>query len=471
MSQLNSDTVLLTEFKLKPFLLFSLPITLHVLLRNVVGWTDNIMVGSLGPEYMAALTVANRYFFFFIILQWALSNATGIIASQTWGAGNKDGYNRVCSSGLFVIFFVSIIMSVIIFFFSLDMAEIMIDDNSFVTGITSEYLKIIAFTFIFTSINIALSVFFTSSGDTKSPFYQQIITTVINVIGNYLLIFGTFGFPRMYASGAALSSFLATFIGTLSLIFILVKKKLFPDIKYILLPAFRYVKDMIKIGLPILLDMFVWQGAALVYLFVIGKAGTEAVAVYGIIGIFMSILFLGISGFVTGTGINIGQLIGAKLPLNAYNFAKKSLMYSILISIIPSLVVAGVSPFIPYWFKLTGDAYSATVICLLILSARQLFVSATGVLASTIRAGKDTTRVFMITLTSFIFIGLPLVVLFGMILKWGIVWIFIGMTIEEVVKSLFFYFRYKEKIWVFKSYDDKDDSLLVEHAEKLAVID
>lgn len=435
------------EFNFKKFMILTLPITLQVLLRNIVGVTDNFMVGLLGPDYMAALRIATSYFFFFIVLLFAFSNAGSIIAGQLWGKGKKDDYYKVCAATLFISSIIALLLGLVMFYGSRLSISIMINDEKIIEYGTV-YMRIIAFCFILTGISIALSITFTSQGDTRTPFYQQIVTTVLNVVFNYLLIFGKMGFPRMGVAGAAWSSLISTVAGLFYIVFTAFRKGYLPDIFYIIKPEIKKIKEILKIGLPVLGDMFFWQFAMMVYLKFIGMAGSEAVAVYGVVGLFFSLLFLTVSGFVTGTGISVAQIIGSGNNDNAIKFGYKSLFSAMIIGALAGVVLIVSSPLIPGIFKLEGDAYYHCIICLIILGFRQPFATANGVLPSAIRAGKDTKSPLITSFAAFAFIGLPLSFIAGPILKFGIIGIFSAMTIEEISKSVIFFLRYRTGRWI-----------------------
>jgi len=343
----------------------------------------------------------------------------------------------------------------------------MISDKNVILYI-NEYLGIMSLTFFATCINLGLSTAFISSGDTKTPFYQQLITTILNVVLNYLLIFGKLGFPVLRVKGAAIASFIATGVGTLLLIGIGIKKKRIPELRNIIFFKLESLKEIIKLSLPILFDMFLWQFAGMVYMKIIGNIGKDSVAIYGVVGTFMPILYLAISGFVQGTSINVSQLIGASLPKKAYIFTKKALFYSIIFGLFPSILLIIISPFIPSYFKIEKEYFYACIISIIIVGLRQSFVTSTAIFASVIRAGKDTLFIPIISFSGFLFVGLPLTLLTTYILKSGIVGIFIALSFEEIVKTIMFYYRYKTKKWLFKSYD-KEIYLTLKNINNIAL--
>lgn len=443
----------LIEFKLKKFLFFSYPITLQILLKNLIGITDNFMIGYLGPDYIASLTIANRYFTFLLILFWSFSQGSNIIAGQLWGKKDFSEFKNSIKDSLVLTVIIGFIFSLIILFGKEIWAFFVIKDKNIIDYII-QYLEIMAFTFFVVCINTAFSISFIASGDTKSPFYQQLVTTILNIILNYLLIFGKLGFPELKIKGAAIASLISTLIGTVLLIIIGLNRNIIPSFKEIFLLKQKYFKEIITLSLPILFDMFLWQFAGMVYMKIIGNTGKSSVAIYGIASTFIPILYLAISGFVQGTSINISQLIGAGLPKKAYIFTKKSIFYSVIFGLIPSIILIILSPIIPYYFKLTNKDFFACVISLIIVGLRQPFVTITALLSTIIRSGKDTLFIPIISFSGFLFFGLPFTLFSIYLFKTGIVGIFISISLEEIAKAMMFYQRYRTKKWLFKSYDN-----------------
>jgi len=412
-----------------------------MLLKNLVGITDNFMVGTLGPEYMS--------FFFFIILLFAFVNGGGIIASQLWGKGDLEEYRKSCSAVLLLSMVISTLLSIFIFIFSKELISIMINNEPKLIEYGSTYLKIISFTLLITGFNMALTISFTSSGNTKAPFYGQLVITITNIILNYILIYGKFGFPQLGVVGAAIASFIATTLGTLALVLFSIRSLSFTAF---IKPQFFRIKEIIKLGTPILGDMFFWQFSLILYLKLIGLGGKNDVAIYGVVNIFFSIFFLFISGFMSGTGIIIGQLIGAGLKQNSYDFAKKALKASLIVTIFPAVIVLLITPIIPTIFKLDKSLFLTTFICMLILIIRQPFSVINAIIPTTIRAGKDTLYPLFVSIIPFAILSFPLALILGNgIFHFGVVGIFFAMSLEELAKSIIFLLRFRSKRWLEKS--------------------
>lgn len=434
------------KFDAKRFIIFSIPLSLQFLLRNIVGLTDNFMVGRLGEQYMAGLTVATRYFFVFTILIWTFTNAGGIIATQLWGKKDINGFKRAVGLSILMSSLISIILTAILYQFSWQCAAL-ISDDPVVIGYASQYMKIISLSFILVAFNSALSIAFNSSGDSKAVFFQQLATTIINVVLNYLLIYGNFGFPRLEIAGAAWASVISFLAGNVIFVFTAINKGKMPTLRNIIVPDIGELKDMMKLSFPILADMAIWQISGILYLDIVGTAGSSALAVFGAVGQFQSILWIITSGFITSAGITAGHLIGAGDKEEAYNFIKKAYKFTLLASIIPSLIMIAFSWAVPSIFKISAGYTIICITAIIILAGRQFFTISCGLLSTSIRAGKDT---FFIMMTTFIglCIGYPLAYLAGPVFRTGFIVIFVAISADEIVKTIIFYLRFNSKKWL-----------------------
>lgn len=431
----------------RDYFLFSLPIGLQVLLQNLVGITDNLMVGSMGPKFMAALTVASRYYFFLNILIMALISSVSIISSQAWGRKEISKFKRINGSAIAVILPFALLLAVLMFIFS-DLLISLMTTDVLVKELALGYFKILSLVIIASCINIIFAGIFISSGETKLPFFQQLITTGINILLNYGLIYGELGLPELGVKGAAIASLISVMVGNFILMFFLIKSGKAPELKSILHPAQDEIKKLISIGLPILGDGMVWQVSTIFYVKLISDFGSDSVATYGVAGIYMMIQSILVMGFINGAGIQTGHLLGAGDRTLAFSFSRMSLSFTFLISIGINFILVGVSPFIPSLFKFPPETTRICTIVLILMTVKHLFQTICGHLSAIIRAGEETRPLFHMSLGSFLFLGLPLALLFGPILQKGIIGITIAFTIEEAGKALITYFIYRKKNWL-----------------------
>jgi Na+-driven multidrug efflux pump len=205
----------------KSTLVIAIPILAQMLFLNLSQLVDNIMVGTLSEASIAAVYVSNKIFFIIQFIFFGTSGASEIFISQYSGIGELENINKIFN--LNVIF--SIIIGLLSFLFvNLNYTFLisLFDNSPQVIYLATTYLRIISFTFILFGINIAYSFGFRAYHMPKIPMYISIVTVFLNVILNYLLIFGVSSYlitlPPMGIKGAALATLIVRILETLAYI-------------------------------------------------------------------------------------------------------------------------------------------------------------------------------------------------------------------------------------------------------------
>lgn len=427
--------------ELRRFISFSLPLSLHVLLQNMIGLTDNVMIGRLGPEFMAALTVAGRYYFFLTILILALVSAINIIGSRLWGAGDRNGFLSLYGTAFFLVLVFTIVIATSMTVFGGDLISLMTADPA-VTRHALSYFRVMALVIVASGFNILASGAFFASGDTKTPFIQQVAVTALNIFLNYCLINGRFGFPRLLVPGAAIASLISILAGNAFLLTRMIRSKIIPGIGQVVRPDTDYVLQIFRIGGPILGDMAVWQVSTILYVKFIARYGADALAIYGVAGIYMMVQSVSVMGFIQGAGIRTGHLLGAGDAASLSRFVKQSLSFTFGVAVACNLALIAIAFFLPGYFRFSGGNVWICSATLIVFTVKHLFQTVCGFFSSVIRSTKSTFPLFAMSLCAFAFVGLPSTAFAAYVIEGGIIGIALALTLEESVKAAISFFLY-----------------------------
>ena len=174
----------------------ALPVSLQNLLNTVTNMIDTIMIGSLGATALAAVGLANKYFFVFGLLVFGICSGSGVLAAQFYG--NRDVRNIRKVLGLTVIMAtIGAILFMLPGFFAPDVVMRIFTNSTDAQKLGIIYLRIIVFTYWFTAVNVAMTQIMRTVGEAKKPVYTSILAIAVNIFLNYTLIFGHFGAPRL----------------------------------------------------------------------------------------------------------------------------------------------------------------------------------------------------------------------------------------------------------------------------------
>ena len=173
----------------------SYPIILGLLGHTLVGMIDNIMVGKLDPTNLAAVSLGNSFIFIAMSLGIGFTTAITPLVAEADSSNNISSGKKAFKHGLLLSSILSVILFLIILL-SKPLLSIM-DQPEEVVELTIPYLDIVALSLIPLIVFQALKQFSDGLSNTKYPMYATILANVINIILNYLLIFGSFGFPKL----------------------------------------------------------------------------------------------------------------------------------------------------------------------------------------------------------------------------------------------------------------------------------
>jgi len=225
--------------------------------HTFVAFADNIMVGQLGTAELAAVSLGNSFVFVAMSLGIGFSTAITPLVAEADGAGNKAGAKSALKHGLVLCTVLGLVL-----FGLIQLGKplmFLMDQPPEVVALSIPYLDLVAFSLVPLVMFQAYKQFSEGLSQTKYPMYATIVANVVNIILNYLLIFGAFGFPKLGIIGAAIGTLAARIIMLIMLWYLLEKKKKFHD--YVTGFNFkkiekRVMRKIIHLGFPSALQMF-----------------------------------------------------------------------------------------------------------------------------------------------------------------------------------------------------------------------
>lgn len=295
----------------------SVPVILGMLGHTFVQLADNIMVGQLGTAELAAVSLGNSFVFIAMSLGIGFSTAITPLVAEADGASNKKDAKSALKHGLVLCTVLGLTLFGLILL-SKPVMHIM-NQPVEVVALALPYLDLVAFSLVPLIIFQAFKQFSEGLSQTKYPMYATIGANIINIILNYLLIFGNFGFPEMGVVGAAIGTLVSRIIMVFYLWFILKRKEKF---KYYV-TGFNFakiekkvMKKIIQLGLPSSLQMFFEVGIFTSAVWLSGVLGKNAQAANQIA------LNLSSMTFMFGMGLGIAAMIRVGNQKGLTNFTE-----------------------------------------------------------------------------------------------------------------------------------------------------
>ncbi|MGM0507677.1 MAG: MATE family efflux transporter [Fusobacteriota bacterium] len=435
---------------LKKLLIIGLPIALQNLIMSSMNIIDVFMVGQLGEVSIAALGLANQIFFLIVLMLFGINSGSSVFIAQFWGKRNiskiKETLGIAISLGIIVTAFsflgVQYYGKILLRVYTKDLEVI---NQGY------GYLKIVSWSYIFTSIAFAFSIALRSIERTKIPMYTSLVSLLINATLNYIFIFGKFGFPAMGVRGAALATLIARTIECFVIISITYARK-FPlagRLKELFTFDFTLFKRFFKTSFPIMVHELFWALGITTYNIVYARIGTASLAAINIEGSIERIAFVLFIGIGNAAGIMIGNEIGKGNKERAFDYAKKSIIIGPFLSIFISTMLIFSSGYILKIYDVSEQVYNYSRILLIIFSIYMPFkVFNMTNIVGILRSGGDTKYGLFLELGGIWLIGVPLALITGLVLDLSIYYVYIFANLEEIFKMIFGLKRLISKKWL-----------------------
>lgn len=426
------------------------PIMIQNLLSNMATFIDTLMIGQLSEVSIAAVGVASQLFFLVMLFFFGVSSGSAIFIAQFWGAKDEEGIQKVLGLGLTL----SVVVSILVAIVSTQNPSLLM--NLFSTDVAvieqgNTYLKLVGFSYVFTAISFVLSIGFRSVGDSKTPLFISLISSALNVLGNYLLIFGIGIFPEMGVAGAAISTSISRILEMIAYLVITNVRKDCP-MKINFRVAFKFDKVFTKrffiTCAPVIINELFWSFGMVCYKIAYSKMGTNALAAVQVIESINNLFFVVIQGFASATAVLIGIRIGMGDEREARLYSKLSAFLSLIVGAFVGLLIAFISPRFLSMFNISNYVrqialYSMYVIALLSPIKAFNANSVVGIM----RSGGDTKYSMYLEMGSVWLVGVPLAFLGSMVFKLNLPLLYLLVGSEEITKFFFGVYRIKSGKW------------------------
>ena len=280
-----------------------------------------------------------------------------------------------------------------------------------------------------------------------------VVVNILNIIGNYSLIFGKFGCPELGVEGAAISTAFSRGVSLVILFVILFRKHIhrFP-LAYFRPFPFIELKNLMRVGLPSAGEQLSYSSSQVVITFFINMLGVEALATRTYcVNIIMFVYLFSIS-MAQGGAICIGHLIGEKKPHAAFLLGKYVMKKSVMITLILSGIIAASGHAILSWLTSNPEIIRMGVIVLLIDVVLEIGRPINIFATNALRAAGDVNYPFYVGLVVMWSVAVGIGYLFGIYWAWGICGMWVAFALDENIRGIIFVRRWYGMKWVNKSF-------------------
>lgn len=439
-------------------LAIAVPVMVQSGITQFVSLLDNLMVGRIGTEEFGGVAIANQLIFVFNLCIFGGLSGAGIFSAQYSGKNDVDGMRHVLRFKLYFVIAASVLGILILHFFGSPLISLFLHEGSEEGDLVKtlnfglDYLKIMLIGLPMYAVSQCYASSLKETGETFIPMIGSGTAVLVNLVFNYILIFGKFGFPVMGVKGAAIATVLSRVVElAIIAIWAHTHTKRFGFFSK-LYSSFRVPKaltfDIIKKGSPLMFNELLWSmgmSTLTACYSMRGLATVNALNISSTVSNLFNVVFMAIGSSIA---IIVGNLLGAGKFEEARDTDRKIITMSVLGCFIFGSLLAVSAKYIPNLYETTDEVKSLATSFLFICAVSMPFNAFTHGCYFTLRSGGQT-KITMAFDSCFVWvICIPLAYCLANFTSIPIIPMFIICTATELIKCVIGYFFVKSDRWV-----------------------
>ncbi len=420
------------------------PVMLAQAGQMVVVLADNLMVGHLGAIPLAAASFANTIFVVGMVFGIGMVNGLTPLVGKAYGANKHAEAAMWLKQGLFTFQAAGLVLVILLLAASLFMPYM--GQPPEVVALAIPYYLVLVFSMIPFVLFFTFKQFAEGLGNTRIAMIITVTANLVNIILNYLWIFGKLGFPQMGVLGAGYATLVSRIIMPLLFIWVYFRFNFFSLYRsHISNTSFSFSlsRKLMKLGLPIGGQYFIEVLTFSLGSIMMGWLGAQALAAHQIVLSLASFTFMISSGLAAATTVKVSHFRGQQKPdaLRVSTFASLHLVLIFMLS--SGILFVALRQYIPKLFINDQEVISTAAGLMLIAGAFQLFDGLQVVMLGALRGLEDVKRPFMMLVFAYFLLALPSGWLFTFVLNMGPRGIWLGYLTGLIAISVSLLFRFR----------------------------
>lgn len=428
----------------------AVPIFIETLLIMMLGAVDTVMLSQYSDDAVAAVGVVNQLIMFAFLIFEVINLGTSVLCSQYLGAKMQKNVIQVVGVSLVLNLIFGILVSAILHFGASGLLNMM-GLRSELMGYGVNYMEIVGAFAFFQAISLTISASLRSAN--KAIYPMLVVVNILNIIGNYSLIFGKFGMPALGVEGAAISTAFARGVSMI-ILFVILFRKYIPKFPLAYFRPFPLVelKNLLKIGIPSAGENMSYSFSQVVLTYFINMLGNEALATRTYVVNIVMFVYLFAIAMAQGGAICIGHLVGEKKIRAAYLLGKYVMRISILVSLVLSCIWALMGHTLFSWLTSNPEIIRLGTIILFIDVILEVGRAINIYATNALRATGDVNYPFYVGLVVQWSVAVGLGYLFGLEWGWGLVGMWCAFLLDENIRGIIFVQRWNSMKWAKKGF-------------------
>lgn len=432
------------------------PSFVELLLTQLASMVDLMMVGSMGgtanPEIgvnaLSAVGLTTQPKFLLMGAFIAMNTGITALVARNKGIGNKEKANLIVRQGLMLTFFITLVMSILGTVFARPMVIFMGGKEEIVIKWATQYLQIQMIGFMTMALTSTITAALRAVGDSRTCMIYNLIANAVNVVFNWLLIYGHLGFPELGVAGASLATVLGQFVAFVIAFSVLLRGNGFLklELKLGFKPNREVLGNVVNIGFPAMVEQLLMRAGMVIFAKTVASLGTTPFATHQVCMNIQALSFMTGQAFAVSATTLMGQSLGKR----RYDMAQAYCSRTRKVGFYFSLILAAVFVFFGGWIVSLYNSDPSIIDMggriMLFVAFLQPFQSSQFIIAGGLRGAGDTKVTAMITFITVLLVR-PGVAILLVHLGLGLYGAWLALACDQILRSALVLNRYNSGKW------------------------
>ncbi len=436
----------------------AVPVMVQNGITNFVSLLDNIMVGQVGTEPMSGVAIVNQLLFVYSLCIFGGLAGAGIFTAQFYGQEDHEGIRQTFRYKLLTGLLLTAATFAVLLAAGEPLISLYLNESAEGGDLVStlrfgqSYLRIMLAGLPAFMLAQVYSSTLRECGETLLPMRAGIAAVLVNLVGNWLLIYGHLGLPALGVDGAAIATVISRYV-EMAIVMAWTHRHRSRNpwvvglYRSLHIPAERVKQFFVK-GFPLLVNEALWSSGMATLTQCYSMRGLSVVTAQNIsstISNLFNVVFLSMG---TAISIIVGQRLGANRLKEARDLARKLIVFSILMSTGTALLLVCAAPFFPRFYQ-TGEDIRALATQLMIVNAVFMPMNAfTNACYFTLRSGGKTWITFLFDSACLWAISIPIAFILSRYTDMYIVWMVVCVLSSDLLKCALGFHLVRKGVWV-----------------------
>ena len=432
------------------------PSFVELLLTQLASMVDLMMVGSMGgkanPEIgvqaLSAVGLTTQPKFLLMGAFIALNTGVTALVARYKGQNDKEKANLVVRQGLMLTFCITLILSILGTVFAKPMVIFMGGKEEIVIKWATQYLQIQMIGFMTMALTSTITAALRAVGDSKTCMIYNLIANAVNVVFNWLLIYGNLGFPELGVAGASLATVFGQLVAFIIALTVLLKGNGFLKLEFKLgfKPDREILGNMVNIGIPAMVEQLLMRAGMVIFAKTVAGLGTTPFATHNVCMNIQALSFMTGQAFAVSATTLMGQSLGKRRTDMAQAYCSRTRSIGFYFSLLLAAVFVFFGGTIVSFYNSDPDIIRMGGRIMLFVAFLQPFQSSQFIIAGALRGAGDTKTTATITFITVLLVR-PIVAILLVKFGLGLYGAWIAMACDQLLRTALVLGRYQSGKW------------------------